>query len=197
MIKINLAQDKKTTKTPIFLGLDISQVNLKAILIILALSFVPDILMKSDWDKELQALDGANDALSASIKKLEKESSSFVDVQKQIDLLGEKEKQLMVKLEVVKKIIKIKRNPMKVLLYIAKNIPENLWLTSLVFENDLVTIQGNSSSYRSIGLFVENLKSSVFFGRNPQLSGSKAVTDTTTGQTYEQFEIKAKVVRFE
>ena len=47
---------------------------------------------------------------------------------------------------------------MRILYYIAQNIPENVWLTNVVLKGDTFTLEGESSDYPSVGLFWENLK---------------------------------------
>ncbi len=191
MIEINLATTKKPFKLPVVLGFDLGELKLRPFLLVLLIALLPDFLLTSDWKKDVQVLQQKNTMLITERNKLQKESSGLKNVQEQIERLNLQEKQLKNKLEVVKKLLKMRENPSEILLYIAKNMPKDLWLTFVSLKGNKLTLRGKSASYRSIGYFIESLKSSIFFSGNPQITKSQATINEDTDQRIEDFEIEA------
>ena len=196
MIEVNLKVGEKDFRLPVILGLDLNIISIKGIIIALFVHFIVPPIFNDNFLKGLEDIDTKIRGLKRQIRELKKKKKSQQDIQDQIDSFLQKEKKLNNKLVVVKRIIKLKKNPLKILLYISKNIPEDLWLTSMSLENDNIALSGESNSYKSIGRFIENLKKATFFDQSLKLTKSQTRADDS-GRRVEEFEIKAKIVSYE
>lgn len=200
MIKVNLLPKKAGVGIPAIAGANLSNLNLKAVLIFGAINlFVPGIF-QNIYEEKLAEISAESKSLNDKIRKLNRELSGKKKLEKAIDQLITQEKNLKRRLGVVKKIIKIKNNPSKILHYLAKNTPKDLWLVSLKVyvenESNMISIKGESVSYKSIGIFIESLKNSVFFQRGVRLVNSQTKSDSKTGMRTEEFELVGKITRF-
>lgn len=197
MIEINLIVGKKPFKMPTILGVDMALINVKMIVVAILLTFVPGALLESDWEPELAAVNLQVEEFNAKIKKLEKKNDDNKSIQEQVDALARQEKKLAERLGVVKEIIKLKKNPMGIMLYIAKNVPEDVWLISFDVENNTIKMKGQSLTYKSIGIFIENLKNSVFFNKDITMAGSRTIEGKDGQSRVEEFDITGTIARFE
>ena len=196
MIKINLLKRKKKFKA-VVLGVDLSQANFRGILIAIIISLLPGIILYGQWENNTKELQQDINKLKGEIRKLQVESNKLKNIQDEIDAFAKQEVKLQDKLKVVKQIIKIKKNPVNILLYIAKHIPKDIWLTDLNVNNDKLVLKGRSVSYKSIGLFIKNLKSSVFFDKSLDLVSSKTISEKELGVRTEEFEISSTIARYD
>lgn len=197
MIEINLIVGKKPFKMPQVMGIDLAHINFKMLGLAFALSFLPDMLLKNDWENQKTTAQTEIDELSQKLKSVEKKVDKFKGVQDQVDALNKQEKKLKERLDVVKQIIKLKNNPSNVLLYIAKNIPEDVWLLNLEIVDKTIRFKGQSLNYKSIGIFIENLKSAIFFNKDIAMVSSRTIESKENAGRVEEFEITGTIARFE
>lgn len=197
MININLSTQKKAVDITNVGGLDLSKIKIKFVLIAILLSYIPDFLVLPSLEQERAAAQENIDGLSAEVAKKRKQVRSLKGFDKQIQQLKRREQQLVEKLELVKTIISKKKNPWKVLEYVAKNIPPEIWLTEIYYEDDKMVFKGLSMDYTNQGVFLENLKRSVFFADN--ITYSKVDTEAMSSDMKKMapFEITANIVRYE
>ena len=118
------------------------------------------------------------------------------DLEKQIRELKAQEENLGKKLTAVKQAISEKKNPAPILLYIAKNIPSELWIKELVIEDEKMTIKGEALDYTSIGNFVNSLRSSVFI-REANIAGTNSAVRESDKRRIETFEVNFTIARFD
>jgi Tfp pilus assembly protein PilN len=114
--------------------------------------------------------------------------SQSAQFEKQIRELKAQEENLSKKLTAVKQAISEKRNPSNLLIYIAKNIPTDLWILDLNIDNDLMVIKGEALSYGSVGTFLTNLRSSVFI-RDAIIKGTTSEVRASDKKRIEKFEV--------
>jgi Tfp pilus assembly protein PilN len=198
MIEINLSTLKKPLDLANVGGFDLSKLNVKMVVIAIFLLYVPDFFVvgnleqsKLDAEQELQTL-------TEQKNKLTKRVNALKEFDKQVQQLKRREQQLTEKLEVVKSILTKKRNPWNILVYIAKNIPPEIWLTSIEFNEEELIFRGLSLDYANQGVFLENLKKSIFFDKNIVYSKvplSNTADESTKGLA--PFEVKTRITRFE
>ncbi len=100
------------------------------------------------------------------------------------------------KLAAVKQAISEKRNPAPILLYIAKNMPAELWIKELDMNQEELTIKGEALDYVSIGNFVTALKSSVFI-RDANITSTSSSVREADKRRIETFEVKFGIARFD
>lgn len=196
MIKVNLYVGKKPFQLPVVAGIDLAALNIKGIIVAVILMFIPDLVLDGQYQQEIEQAESEISAIQLKLKQVQKEERSYGSVREEIEELKRQEGRLADKLVVVRKIIKQKRNPMKILLYVAENIPADIWLQSMEINGTSITIKGESKSYKSIGVFIENLKSSVFFGRDINIKQSQTKTDDSSKRRTEIFELIGNIQNF-
>jgi Tfp pilus assembly protein PilN len=195
MISVNLSTLKKPLDLANVGGLDLSKINVKLVLASILFLYIPDFFLVSNFEEERTNAQNELDQLITEKTKLNRRVNSLKEFNKQIQDLVGKEKALSQKLEVVKNIITQKKNPWNVLVYVAKNIPPEIWLTEIEFKDDLVSFKGLSLDYANQGVFLDNLKKSVFFDKN--ITYTKSAAPGADSKALAPFEIKARIVRFE
>jgi Tfp pilus assembly protein PilN len=197
MIEINLVPGKKDFRLPEIMGIDLNHFNLKmlAIFVLIHLLTVPigKDLLEGNLQKQRLLEEDKNKKLEQAIT----DGKASKEVQDKVDLLNQQEKKLKGKLDVVKQILKIKKNPLGIMLFITKNIPQDLWLTKLEIDSDNLEIEGGSTSYKGIGIFIDSLQGAIFFGSSVKLLDSKTTSDEKTGRRTEVFKIGAQISRYE
>lgn len=194
MIEIDLSPEKKGLDLSNIGGLDLTKINLKGLFIALLFMYVPDSFIRSYYQEQKDKINTVAVSLRKDLRKLSTRIKQLNNIEKQVDELNAQEKRLSARLGVVKQIISKRQNPINVLMYIAKNTPNKLWITSMDLIDKSLTIEGESQSYKDIGKFIDNLKSSIFFDRNISYEQNK----TKVAQSrFDSFIIKAKIVRFE
>lgn len=200
MIEINLLKKKKGIQLPVVLGVDLNLINWKVIGLAYALTYAPDWLLKPELDKEMKVVDDQIAILNKKNSKLKKEVGGNTNVEEQLEAFNRQVQKLKKRSSQVEKIIQDKTNPRKVLERVARDIPQDLWLTSLSITNDrTIEIKGAAESYKSIGDFIISANDSQFFGKSLILTGSNTETIEKDGveRRVEKFDIKGNVSAFE
>lgn len=195
MIEINLMEVKKPLRLPIFMGIDLNELNFKFLILFYILSLAPEHFYYPQFDEMIAAKKAEQMKIKKELQKIQREGRGKENIRRQIEAFVSQEKKLEAKLDVVRSIIKQKQNPRDIMLYITKNIPNDVWLKKVEIKGKDVLIEGGSSSYRNIGVFIENLRNSVFFDSSLHLKGSKTEEDKD-GYRTESFEVEGKIKKF-
>jgi Tfp pilus assembly protein PilN len=196
MIKINLSTGKKQLDISNVGGFDFTQIKIKALLLVTFLIYVPDFLIYPMWETERETLNQEVANKNTHLSGLKRKVAQSQDLERQIKELKAQEENLGKKLTAVKQAISEKRNPAPILLYIAKNIPPELWIKDLVINNEHMTIKGEALDYTSIGNFVNSLRSSVFI-KEANIAGTSSSVRDSDKKRIETFEVKFTIARFE
>ena len=197
MIEINLLPGKKDFRLPEIMGLDLNYFNIKMLLILLFVHAITVPLGKDLMENYLLKYKAKEEEKNLLLKKAIDDGRASKEVQDKVDLLNQQEKKLKGKLDVVKQILKIKKNPLGIMLFITKNIPSDIWLTKMEIESDNLILEGGSTSYKGIGIFIDSLQGAIFFGNSVKLLDSKTTIDEKTGKRAEVFKIGAQISRYE
>src|SRR5690606_29865033 len=128
-------------------------------------------------------------AVEMKVASLKRKIAASQDMERQIKELQAQEENLEKKLAAVKQAISEKKNPATLLLYIAKNIPSNLWILDLSIDDNQMTVKGEALDYTSIGNFINSLRSSVFISDANIVSTSSATREADK-RRIESFEVK-------
>lgn len=195
MIKINLSNAKKQVDISNVGGFDLTKVKIKALLLVIVLIYIPDFVIVPMWEQEREEANQQVNAQQAKLSGLKRKVAQSAELEKQIKELKAQEENLGKKLTAVKEAINEKKNPASILLYIAKNIPEELWITSLEINDNLMNIKGQALDYVSIGNFVNSLKSSVFI-QDASITGTANAVRDSDKRRIETFEVKFTIGRF-
>ena len=175
--------------------MDLTRLKIKPLLLVIALIYVPDFVLVPMWEEEIASLNQVASTKQTELSGLRTEISKSQDLEKQIRELMAQEENLGKKLTAVKQAISEKRSPAPLLLYIAKNIPKDLWLTFLDIEKNTMVIRGEALDYESIGLFVNSLKSSVFI-KDSSFAGTSSEVRDSDKRRIEKFEVKFTIGSF-
>ncbi len=197
MIKINLIVGKQPFKMPVIMGMDFSYINFKAFVIVWLLSFVPGYTIYQSWESEKEAETKALTQLEGTVRDLTSKAKRLKALEQEADEFKKQEKMLQEKLMVVRQLLKSKISPVKLLLYIAENIPENVWLTSLDLKDRQLKITGQATSFDDITVFMSGLKNAIFFVQPVQPGGMKTIIDDQTGKRREEFTVLATIKTFD
>lgn len=196
MIEINLMPTKKGGAGE--LQNLLSKMNLKGVLFAIFFFFVPEMVYLSIVNDEIQGYEQERLQLVEKFKKISAQVRELKKIEEQIDALKKLEVTLEAKLVVVREIIDKRQNPFGMLHYVAKNCPSELWLTEVALKNNKLIIKGFAETWKSIGVFLENLKSSIFFDKNIQYEQPRTKLEQYKDwERKEYFEITAGIVRYE
>jgi Tfp pilus assembly protein PilN len=196
MIKINLSNAKKQVDISNIGGFDFTKLKIKPLLLIIGLIYVPDFVLVPLWEEERNIANEVINQKQGQLAKLKRKVAQSVDLEKQIRELKAQEENLSKKLTAVKQAISEKKNPSPLLLYIAKNIPSELWIKELSISQDLMTIKGEALDYTSIGNFVNSLRSSVFI-KDANIASTTSAVRESDKRRIESFEVVFTIARFD
>lgn len=195
MIKVNLSTAKKQVDISNIGGFDFTKLKIKPLLLFIVLIYIPDFVLVPMWEEERTTLNAEVSAKQRKLASLRQKVAQSQELEKQIRELKAQEENLGKKLVAVKEAISEKRTPAPLLLYIAKNMPPELWIKELVIDKDQMTIKGEAMDYTSIGNFVNSLRSSIFIREANITSTSNAVRESDK-RRIETFEVKFVIGRF-
>lgn len=196
MIKINLSTAQKSVDISNVGGFDFTRIKIKALILVIVLIYVPDFVLLPMWEEEIATLNQDLATKQSELSRLKRKVTKSQDLEKQIRELKAQEDNLGKKLTAVKQAISEKRNPSNILLYLAKNIPKELWIKELTITGDVMNIKGESFDYTSIGNFINNLKSSVFI-KDANISSTSSNVRAGDKKRIESFDVKFTIGRFE
>ena len=196
MIKINLSVAQKQVDISNLGGFDFTKLKIKAVMLVIALIYVPDFVLLPIWETEFTTRSQEFEALQRKSGSLKRKVAQSSTLEKQIRELKIQEENLGKKLTAVKQAIGLKRNPSNLLLYISKNMPADLWIKELTIEGENLSVRGESLTYGSVGNFVNNLKSSVFI-REANIKSTTSTVRESDKRRIESFELSFAVSRFD
>lgn len=196
MIKINLRISNKQVDMSNLGGFDFTKLKIKPLLLVIALIYIPDFVFVPMWEAERTQAEEAVNAKQMKLNTLKRKVAQSLDLEKQIKELKAQEETLGKKLTAVKQAISEKRNPSNILLYIAKNIPPEIWIKELTIDQEEMLIKGEALDYTSIGNFVNSLRSSVFI-RDANIAGTSSVVRESDKKRIETFEVRFGIARFD
>ncbi len=196
MIKINLSAAQKQVDISNLGGFDFTKLKFKAVILACVVIYLPDFLIYPMWEDDFTFRSQELTTLQAQSNSLKRKVSQSSVLEKQIRELKIQEENLGKKLTAVKQAISQKRNPANLLLYISKNMPEDLWIKELTIIDESMTVKGEALSYTSVGNFVNNLRSSVFI-KDANIKSTTSNVRETDKRRVESFEISFAIARFE
>lgn len=155
------------------------------------------MFIESEWEDELKGLDAQVAGLNAEKTEIQRKLKELDKLNLRVQDLKKQETDLVERLKIVEKVVASRINPMKVMLYIAENIPPNVWIDQMSIENNRMKINGYAKSFKNIGEFISNLKQSVFFGQKVNLENYVTKELNRQGVRVEEFYVTADIERYE
>lgn len=200
MIEVNLIKQKEPFKVPVILGMDFNAVNWKAMGVVFVLSFAVDWVIVPHFEGLKSETQAQIDAQTEKLNALKKENSQFKDIDKQLEAFNRRVEELKSKSSQVEKIVKSKTNPKKLLEFLSKETPSDMWFDKIKINPDnTIKIEGGSNSYKSIGSFLVAARGSSYFRNALDLTSSNTVEEKTPEgvMRIEAFVIDGKVESFD
>jgi type IV pilus assembly protein PilN len=196
MIKINLSAAQKQVDISNLGGFDFTKLKIKAVLLACVLIYLPDIFLVPVWEDEFNNKTQELATLQSKSVSLKRKVGQSSTLEKQIRELKAQEENLGKKLTAVKQAISQKRNPANLLLYVSKNMPDDLWIKELVIDGETMLIKGDALSFISVGNFMNNLRSSIFI-KDSSIKGTTSAVRASDKRRIESFEISFVLARLE
>jgi type IV pilus assembly protein PilN len=199
MIKINLIEQKKALKLPVILGIDLALINFKAIILVYILYRASLGFLETRWEKKYLRQEKKVTKLRKELSQLKKETKGNESIRAMLEAFDKQVDKLKQRTVQVEKIINQKQNPKMLLQMIATVLPEDVWFTDLsISKENKVEISGKSSSYKSIGDFLNSVKESAFFGKTLRLVSSDTKNEKLDGREVriENFKIEGKILDY-
>lgn len=200
MIEINLVKQKEPFKVPVILGMDLNAVNWKAVAVVFVFSLAIDWFLVPHFESAKGETQAQIDSLSEKLNKLKKENSKFKDIDKQLEAFNRRVDELKSKSAQVEKIVKSKTNPKKLLEFLSKETPKDMWFNTIKLNPDnTIRIEGGSSSYKSIGSFLVAARGSSYFRNALDLTSSNTIEEKNSEgvNRIESYVIDGKVESFD
>lgn len=196
MIEINLSPSQKNIDITKVGGIDLSLINIKYLIPFFLAVYLVEPAIDMVYEEEIVKAEAQIIVSRKKNNQLRTELRSYDEVKRQVKELNAKEIQLKEKISVVKSIVDKRQNPFLLLKNLAENTPEDIWLLELEIDDRSFRMVGYSKSWKSIGLFIENIKSLVYFGPNVNFSKPDGIPEEINNNRVEAFEITAQVEKF-
>ena len=195
MIEINLLEQKKPFKLPVILGLDLASINYKALLLTGVIYFLPEPLLYNDWDNDIQEKQQVVNGLRAKERALKKKIKGQKDIEKKLDAFNKQIEILKNRSAQVEKIIRRRTNPKLALERISRDLPKDMWFSTLEINESELLISGSTYSFKSIGDFINKSNASVFFNKSLEVTDSNTGVIEAFGKNYriENFRLRGSV----
>jgi hypothetical protein len=196
MIEINLSTQGKNKDLTKIGGINLSLLNIKYIVIGLIMIYTIEPVIDIFYGADIKNMEIQTKEIKKKQRKLSVELRKYDSVKQQVKDLDEQQTKLKAKINIVKKIVDIRKNPFNVLKYIAENTPSNVWLKEIEISDNKLKLVGYSVSWKSIGDFINNLKTSIFFNGNVGYIKPSGMDEEFNKQSVEPFVISTEIVGF-
>jgi Tfp pilus assembly protein PilN len=199
MIEINLIGKKKSFKMPTVLGVDLSIVNVKALVAVLVLVFFGRSYFQDHYRGLSRSKSAQIDELSTQLRNAREELQSAGPLRAELESYNQAVERLKERSEQVRVIINQRSNPRLILESLARNMPEDMWIDSIELSRDRnVLLVGGAESYSSIGNFIIEVNQTNFFDEmNLVNSNTEEILEGGVTRRIEAFEIRGKITSYD
>lgn len=128
-------------------GLDVATVALATVVIVGVL-----VTLVYNW-----ILAGRVTTKGREVSEARAEVSRLAPIIKEVEDFKAKKQDLETKVAVINELRANQRGPVQVLDKVSRSLPELLWLTSMEFRGDQLSISGGAFNTNAVALFIENL----------------------------------------
>lgn len=199
MIKINLLVQPKKFKIPVVMGLDIRMFNFKMLFVAWILSYAPEVMQSLYFDVQKVDIEKKVEHQRAELTKYNKILAKNKNVKRKIEAFDRQAKKLKEREAQVLEIIKERTNPFKVLVKVARSLPDEVWTDGIKISEGQMEIRGYAISYKSIGELIDTLNSSIYFSKSIRLKKTESVQRMVGREEFriERFDISGNITRFD
>src|SRR5574343_539700 len=110
MIKINLLVQKKPFRIPVILGIDLSQINFKLVIIAYIIYQAGLFLLTAKWENEAQAIKAEVEKLETQLRNLKRDNKGNESVKAMLDAFSKQIEAINAKSAQVESVVKMKKN---------------------------------------------------------------------------------------
>lgn len=179
MIKINLLpREERARRAPINTNLILAGVGVVVVLLVMAYGWY--------W------LNGDVEHLEGTIRQTQADVKRYDDLAKQVDTFRAEKKRLEEKIKVIETLVVAQGGPVQLLDEVSKDLPNEVWLTSLNRTGKKLEISGIAFSNFNVAELMTKLGNASNLLKNVDLVVSEK--STVENQSVEKFIITAEVV---
>lgn len=201
MIRVNLLEEVTRRNTGAGLAASpLKHLNLKMLLVGIGVYYALDYGSEALWKWELEGYNTRIAALNKESDGLAQEVAKVEETKNLLTAYKEKLVDLQKRSLLVDQITSKKTNPQKLLESLAKNMPEDLWLTKLRIEDAAVSIEGMALVYKSIGDFMGRINATPYFAQSVSLADAQTVAAAEGGPQdarLERFSLRGSIQTFD
>ncbi len=200
MIRVNLLGKKTKFKLPKVLGIELANVSMIGWIVALVIFFVPEMFVVPFFEGEVVVIQTELGKVAGEANQLKDEIRRERQTQDEIEKFEQRIELLKKRGEQAQEVINRRTNPMNLLLHIARNIPDDLWIDSIIIQNKDIEIKGGAAQYASIGSFKDGANASIYFNQSltlPDFSTKEVMGIGNKSVREEIFTIKGTINRYE
>ena len=196
MIEINLLEEKQQFRLPVVMGMDLNEINFKAVIAGVIIMSVLEFYHTQYWEKKITESNQILATTTTKLNTLNKEVQGNETIKMKLDAYNLQVDKLKERSKQVEQIINARTNPKQILEKIARSIPEDIWLKTLKIDKDSkILIEGSAGTYTSIGEFVQRANESTYFGKTLSLVSSKTEQESSDNENrIENFNLQGTIM---
>ena len=130
--------------------------------------------------------------LDEEIRINQQEKERLQGVLKELEKNKKKKEILTQKTKVIEELISKQLIPVKLMDFLSKSLPDQVWLTKLKYKGSRAEIEGKALTNTLVATFISNLEETGFF-KNVELISSKKVKASRNIEVYE-FRLRSSIV---
>lgn len=199
MIEINLIAQPKKFKMPTVLGVDLSIINIKLVVLAYVISVVGESYYHEYFDEQVKKYEEQTVELNKQLRGLRSSLTEAGDLRAELTTYNRQLERLRARTEQVRVIINQRTNPKPLLEKVARNLPADMWINLIEIRKDrTILLKGAAESYSSIGNFIIATNDSPFFDDlNLAQSATEEVMENGVPRRIEAFEIQGRISSYE
>jgi len=179
MIKINLLpREERVRRAPINTTLILAGFGVVVVLLAMAYGWY--------W------LNGDVQRLETAIRQAQADAKRYDDLAKQVDTFRAEKKRLEEKIKVIETLVAAQGGPVQILDEVSRDLPNEVWLTSLNRSGKKLEISGIAYSNFNVAALMTSLGKATTLLRNVDLVVSEKTT--IEDQSVEKFTITAEII---
>ena len=129
--------------------------------------------------------------LDREIATAQAETTRLHAIIQQVQQFEQQKAQLQQRVVLIEQLRKSQKGPVHMLDQLSRSLPSMMWLTALKQNEDIVTIDGKSTTQTGVSDFIGNLEGSGYFKRSVDIISSTSDPPTATTPEIVKFTLKA------
>jgi Tfp pilus assembly protein PilN len=200
MIELNLLEKKAPLRLPVFVGIDLNEINLIMLVVAILFWFIPSSFFDSYVESKTQEDNKQVEEVRQKIDQIKKEVGKNAQIKDILKAYQDQVEKLKGRSSQVDEILKLRTNPKKILEKLARSAPDDLWFNNLkISASNEIYVYGGTYSSRSLGEFITVINDSPYFAGTITPIKQENKQDSLDGilTSYDSFELKGKIKSFD